>query len=78
MKGRHIFLVFGLILIIFSQNSLLNDYIQIKLITIAISLIFTGIYLGISIKSLEIDYMAKSKRVERKREDEEFMLSLEV
>ncbi len=75
MKGRHYFLLAGFI---FATISLFTQYFPIKQISTTISLLTVGIYLGISIKSMEINYNTNPKRIERKNDEEEFLKALEV
>lgn len=71
MKGRYFFIIAGFIsttISIFSQSFL------IKAIATAIALISVGIYIGIALKDMEVNY----KNKKRKGVDDDFNLALEV
>lgn len=71
MKGRHFFIIAGFI---FATISIFSQSFIIKPIGTAIALIFVGIYIGISLKDMEINYKDK----QTKGVDEDFNLALEV
>lgn len=81
MKGRYFFIIFAIVFL--SVGNFLRSNVFLSVISVCLSILAVGVYFGIRIKEMEMNYNIENKKNTKRRkelveDEDDFMASLKT